>query len=154
MDERIVSSVADADKVIIGIGEDWNGQGERAKAGYEALSKLIEGKDYYVVSLCDDGVIDGCGFDESRLVTPNDENDDKWEAYNAWLARTLNHKLCLLELGVGLKYPGVIRWPFEKVVYVNQKSIMYRVHKSLYQGTAETGERCVGIKADALEYVL
>ena len=153
MDTRMIDSVAEAEKVIVGIGEDWEGRGEAAVTGYENLKKLLDGKDYYIISLCDDGVIEGIGFDADRLVTPKDETDDKWDAYNEWLGRTLNRKVCLLELGVGLKYPGVIRWPFEKITFVNNKAIMYRVHNMLYQTTPEMGEKCIGIKADALEYM-
>lgn len=35
---------------------------------------------------------------------------DKWEIYQKWLQGSLNKKLCILELGVGMKYPTVVRW--------------------------------------------
>ena len=153
MEERVIASINDADKVLIGIGENWDGD-ERAEAAYRSLLELIKDKDYYIVSLCRDGVIEKIEFDGSRVVTPNDETDEKWEAYNQWLSRTLNRNLCLLELGVGLKYPTIIRWPFEKIAFFNNKAVMYRVHKSLYQSTEELGDKCIGIKADPLDYVI
>lgn len=153
MEERMIESVKEAEKVLVGIGEYWDEKGSSARTGYENLLELIKDKDYYIISLCYDGLIDEIGFDNDRVVSPNDENDDKWDAYNQWLGRTLNRKLCIWELGVGLKYPTVVRWPFEKIAFVNNKAVMYRVHKSLYQTTDELGEKCIGIKADPLEYM-
>lgn len=154
MEDRIIASINDADKVLIGIGEAWDNQGEAASKAYKALFELIKDKDYYIISLCQDGLIEKEEFTFDRVVTPNDENDDKWEAYNQWLGRTLNRNLVLLELGVGLKYPAVVRWPFEKIAFFNKKAIMYRVHKSLYQTTEELGDKCIGIQANPLEFLL
>lgn len=63
-----------------------------------------------------------------------------WSVYTKWLQGTLKHSLCILELGVGLKYPSVIRWPFEKTAYFNEKAV-FRVHERLYQLTEELKER-------------
>jgi len=153
MNEQIKESIENADKLIVGIGEAFEGKGDRARACYDKLKDMLEGKDYYIISLCSDGEIEKTGLDKNRLVTPLDENDDKWNEYNNWLGHTLNRSLCLLELGVGLKYPGVIRWPFEKIVFINKKAKMYRIHKSLYQTTEEMGDKCQGIEADPLEYI-
>lgn len=153
MKEKLIISVKDADKVLVGIGETWDND-ERSLEAYKALFDIIRDKDYYVISLCKDGVIEMSGIDRDRIVSPNDETDDKWEAYNQWLSRTLNRKLCLLELGVGLKYPTIIRWPFEKIAFFNNKAVMYRIHKSLFQTTEELGDKCIGIKADPLDFVL
>lgn len=153
MEERIINSINDADKVLVGIGESWDGD-ERSEAAYKALYELIKDKDYYIVSLCKDGIIEKSSLATDRTVTPNDENDEKWEAYNQWLSRTLNRNLCLLELGVGLKYPTIIRWPFEKIAFFNKKAVMYRIHKSLYQTTEELGDKCIGIQGDAIEFML
>ncbi|MDO4298003.1 MAG: hypothetical protein Q4C59_05950 [Lachnospiraceae bacterium] len=75
----------------------------------------------------------------------------QWQKYNRWLSCTLNHKLCILELGVDFRYPQVIRWPFEKVAYFNQKAIMFRVHSRLPQTTAELGARGISVKASPIE---
>ena len=66
---------------------------------------------------------------------------EQWEKYMKWLQGTVNRKLCVLELGVGMLYPTVIRWPFEKVVYFNQKSNIFRIHSKLYQLTEEIKDR-------------
>lgn len=78
---------------------------------------------------------------------------DRWNAYTKWLQGTVNRYLCILELGVGMAYPTIIRFPFEKIVYYNQKAFMYRVHSKLYQMSEETGGRGVGIQAFPVEYM-
>lgn len=76
-----------------------------------------------------------------------------WEAYKHWQAATLNKKLVILELGEGFKYPTVMRWPFEKVAFFNQKACLYRVNRHLSQVPEELGERAVGVDGDSVEFV-
>ena len=78
----------------------------------------------------------------------------QWEKYQKWLQGTLNHKLCILELGAGMEYPSVIRFPFERVAFFNQKSELIRVHGRLYQMTAELKDRGTPIQADPVEFLL
>lgn len=78
---------------------------------------------------------------------------NQWNLYGKWLQGTLNKKLCIIELGVGMQFPSVIRWPFEKTGYFNQKSFFYRVHENLYQITAELAERGEGICKNAVEFL-
>ena len=70
-----------------------------------------------------------------------------WNLYMRWLQGTMNRKVCLLELGAGLDFPSVFRFPFEKMVYFNQKATCYRVHHALYQLAAEMAERSVSVPA-------
>lgn len=65
----------------------------------------------------------------------------RWSTYMSWLQGTMNRKTCLLELGAGLQFPSVFRFPFEKMAYFNQKAVCFRVHKSLYQLTEEMAAR-------------
>ncbi len=187
---------------------------------YNRLADLLEGKNYFVVSLCTDDYIYSSKLDVGRIVTPcggfralqchsecsTDQEPlvwDKqvtaqvmeeirqcegqlskvdfpvcaeccsimyfnridtpgykeegylpqWEKYTKWLQGTLNRKLCILELGAGMEYPTVIRFPFEKVAYFNQKARFYRVHSRLYQMTAELKERGVSIQANPEEFL-
>jgi len=78
---------------------------------------------------------------------------EKWSLYTKWLQGTLNKNLCVLELGVGMKYPSVIRWPFEKVVFINQKAKLIRVHESLYQLTQEVKDKGTSVQADPIEFL-
>lgn len=77
----------------------------------------------------------------------------QWSDYTKWLQGTLNRDLTVLEMGVGMDFPTVIRWPFEKTVFFNQKARMYRIHSRLYQITEEIKDRACGICEDPLEFL-
>ena len=67
--------------------------------------------------------------------------------------RTLNKKLCILELGVELNLPNIIRWPFEKVAFYNQKASFFRINASLYQMTEELSGKGVSIAMNAVDFL-
>ncbi|MCM1089080.1 MAG: hypothetical protein NC419_13070 [Muribaculaceae bacterium] len=76
----------------------------------------------------------------------------QWERYTKWLQGTVNKKLCVIELGVGMQLPSIIRWPFERIVQYNQKSFLYRIHPSLYQLEAKIADRALGIKENPVKF--
>lgn len=75
-----------------------------------------------------------------------------WQMYMKWLQGSVNKKLCVIEAGVGMSLPSVIRWPFEKTVYYNQKASFYRIHHTFFQINHEIAERSCGIKASAVSF--
>jgi len=77
----------------------------------------------------------------------------QWDVYGKWLQKTINRKLCILELGVGMQYPTVIRWAFEKVLTYNEKATMYRVHDTLYQYPIELAQKGVSIQQNPIEFI-
>ena len=77
-----------------------------------------------------------------------------WSQYNKWLQSTINKRLCILELGVGFKYPTVIRWPFEKIIYFNKKAELYRIHDSLFQVSQEIKDKCFPIEENPIDYLI
>lgn len=76
-----------------------------------------------------------------------------WEYYMKWLQGTVNKKLCLLELGVSMRFPSVIRWPFEKTTYYNQKAEMFRIHHSLSQSMENIADRCYSCDENSVAYM-
>ena len=78
----------------------------------------------------------------------------QWQHYMEWLQRTLNRRLCVLELGVGMAYPTVIRWPFEKIVFLNQKSNLFRVHSKLYYLTEEIQGRGYSLEEKPIDFLI
>lgn len=77
----------------------------------------------------------------------------QWTLYKKWLQGTVNKNICILELGVGMKYPTVIRWPFEKVTFFNQKAELFRVHSRLYQMAEEVKDRGYGISQNPEDFL-
>lgn len=78
---------------------------------------------------------------------------EQWNVYTKWLQGTVNKRLCMVELGAGMAYPGIIRFPFEKMVLYNRKAFLYRVHPLLYQLGEEVGERGLGIAEDPVDFL-
>ncbi len=199
-------------------------EAEEMKRGYHYLADLIRDKNYFIVSLCEDGLIrsvdlrddrivqpcgnmsklqcpDGCedalfAFDDlfgSRMKDITNEtlsNDDllqkikefwnqkcpvcgknlvfntlkadkyletgyldDWTIYKKWLQGTVNKKVCIVELGVGMKYPTVIRWPFEKIAFFNQKASFFRIHSRLFQTAEEIKEKSVAMQMTTEEFI-
>lgn len=161
MEKEIIDSINGAQKVLVGIGECFDDASDVSKGVYDRLATLMADKDYYVVSVSTDEKIRNSTLKQDRVVAPfivpeddaaaNDAAEAAWKMYNTWLSCTLNKELCILELGVGLKYPTVVRWPFEKVAMLNNKAKMFRVHESLYQSTEEIKEKCVCIKRNPID---
>ena len=77
----------------------------------------------------------------------------QWQVYTRWLAGTLNKELLILELGVGFGTPTVIRWPFEKTAFFNQKSHMYRINERFSQISQEISGRAVPVSDNSVEFV-
>lgn len=226
--------IKDSDMILVGIGEGFQDNfdnieikdkknstifedyaikqyidglsGDETIEAYNKLAEVLEGKNYFIITLCNDDKIFKSNLNKERIVAPCgtysvlqcedvctnefyslDEYKEqiekgeepicphcskrlimnhigckkyseewylqKWSLYTKWLQGTLNKNLCALELGVGMKYPSVIRWPFEKVVFINQKAKLIRVHESLYQLTQEVKEKGISVQADPIEFL-
>lgn len=240
MIEYVAEKIKSADLVLVGVGEEMAALRECTKEDgnwllpfenkirieelarekeqcYRDLAVCLENKNYFIVTLCQDGLIHQGGFRENRIVEPcgsyeklqcskacstdlyevpeklmgqikaylkkrmestmpeepvcpkcgsplifNRVNTPcyveegylgQWMQYKKWLQGTVNKKVCLLELGVGMKYPSVIRWPFEKIVFFNQKAELFRVHSRLYQISEEIKGRGQGIRQCPEEFL-
>ncbi len=75
----------------------------------------------------------------------------QWEIYTRWLQRTINREIVLLELGEGFETPTVIRWPFEKIAFINQRSTFIRVNRTLPQ--LEVRERAYSVKEGSISFL-
>ena len=202
VDEKNISVIEEykRNRYICGLEND-----ETIEA-YNGLAELLEGKNYFVITLCDDDKIYKSNLREDRIVAPcgtytrlqceevctediysvTDYSDQldageelvcpkcgkklimnrisnrkyseegyikQWQLYMKWLQGSVNRKLFVLELGVGMKYPSVIRWPFEKVAFINQKSKFVRVHEYLYQLTEDLKEKGISVEMSPIEFL-
>lgn len=78
----------------------------------------------------------------------------QWNRYTQWLTGTLNQNLVILELGTGFANPGVIRFPFEKTAFFNQKSYLYRVNETFPQITEELKNRAASVAENSVNWIL
>lgn len=79
---------------------------------------------------------------------------DNWDRYMKYLSGTMGNRLLILELGVSLDYPTVIRWPFEKVAFINKKAHLIRVHERLYHHTPEIEDKTDSIQMNSVKFIL
>ena len=199
-EKKALEDLAAAAKVLVGIGGEWNHmKNPDIGLAYQALARLLEGKDYFIVTTNTDAAIYDSSLDQERVVAPcgnetwrqcsractkdiwepGEIPDDicphcgapltgntreaetyieegylpQWQKYTRWLAMTMNRELLVWELGEGFKVPTVIRWPFEKTVFFNRKSRMYRVHQTLSQVTEEIKERAVAVAENSVGWI-
>ena len=77
---------------------------------------------------------------------------EKWQIYMKWLQGTVNKKTCIIEAGAGMELPSVIRWPFEKTVFYNQKAKMIRIHQKFFQVNEETKDRAYSREQNSVAF--
>lgn len=137
--------------VLDGVTEE-----ERRKLWAE-FEKLYAGRQTQELS----GLLGKCPVCGNDMVLNNiyaenyNENGylEQWQLYRKWLQGTINKRLLILELGVGMHFPTVIRWPFEKAAYFNNKAFFCRVNKKLYQLTEELSGKGEGISQNAIDWL-
>lgn len=190
---------------------------ERLMDAYRKLGELLQGKNYFVITTCMDGLIETAGLKTDRVTTPcgsysrlqcsrgcagsviptdhdlteeleavikggkawNDMDrprckicggpmeyntlyaehyleegyEKSWNTYMKWLQGTLNRRLFILELGADMMFAGILRFRFEKMISLNQKAKLFRVHSRLYQLPAEISGRGMGISQNAVDFM-
>ena len=145
--EEIKEEVKDASLVLVGLGEELTGD---LSGFYKELSGVLKNKDYFIITLKDREGLEKAGLQKDQITAPVEEpdNQESWDKYLHWLSFTLNQKLCVLELGVGFAHPQLIRFPFEKTVYFNQKARYIRVSGKFPQLSEEIAGRGEAVKED------
>jgi len=77
-----------------------------------------------------------------------------WETYQKWLQGVIHRKTVILELGEGFRAPTVMRWPFEKLVFFQEKAVLFRVHKRLGMISEEISKRAYSIEENSVEFAI
>ena len=127
------------------------GEIERAELYHALLDRKLESDSSGTCPHCHSGMALNNIYLEKYLEGGYQED---WIRYTKWLQGTLNRRVCILELGVNLDYPSVIRFPFEKMGYYNQKAFLIRVNERLYHLTKELHERGASIAKNAIDWLL
>ena len=147
---EIIEKISNSSKILIGIGENAGLEHD----DYLAIATIVKDKDYFILSLAENADIEEFEFNKDRISLPLvDDNPERWEKYLKFLQDTINKDLAVIELEVGFKYPDVIRFPFEKTVFYNQKSCLIRVNSKFSQLTPEISERGYSIKKTPGEFL-
>ena len=155
----VIDDIKSSDYVIVGIGKEIYNSDDVGV--YENLKKILESNDhvnYFIVSTDKTGNIRNKGFNEKRIVCPvNQENmeeeEKQWDFYNKWLSSSLAKKMVILETGEDFSNPNIIRWPFERIVMINQKSKLYRVNNTFYQIPKEINDRAKAVEMNGAQFI-
>lgn len=136
-----------------------------SKACQGSLHELTDDEKQYIRENCDSneelqlGVCPHCGAPMTLNNVYASEYAEEgylgdWKMYTKWLQGTLNKKLCVLELGVDLTFPNIIRWPFEKVAFYNQKALFIRVNEKLYHMSEELKDKGIAVNKKSIDWLL
>ncbi|MBE5922684.1 MAG: hypothetical protein E7269_08025 [Lachnospiraceae bacterium] len=150
--QLLAQTIESADMVLVGIGKEWSGAESDV---YQALSEVIDGKNYFVLTTIGDVEEAMPVIREDRILSPEEDGyaPEKWERYTKWLTGTMNRNLVLLELGVLFDHPEIIRWPFERIAYLSKKSKLFRINNSFPQLTEQLQETAVSVKINSKEFI-
>lgn len=58
-----------------------------------------------------------------------------------------------MELGVGFNTPGIIRYPFEQMTYVNPDATIIRLNKDYPDGADENKDKTIAFDEDMMEVI-
>ena len=164
--DTFIRDYQESEMVVIALGSEMN---QKVISQDEELSKLLhfyqpilDKKNYFIISTNSDRLLEDSEYNQRRLVEPilngtleplqqeaQSPEEKQWDFYNKWLSATLNHKLLLIELGEGFQHLNIVRSPFEKITFINQKSKMYRINEIFPQvpKTIETRATSVSINS-------
>ncbi len=160
--EIIKQYVEAADMVLVGIGTGFKSESvEKVDKAYKNLQALIDGKNYFVITESTDERIFDAGFKPDRVTAPVIEKersgqtaDSNWNTYLKWVMGSMNRNILMLELGVSLMQPEIIRFPFEKMTAVNRKSNFIRINEKLPFLPENLSEKAISIKVDPVELMI
>ncbi len=104
------------------------------------------------------GSCEKCGSPLTLNHIYSDKYDEQgymedWKRYTRWLQGTLNHRLLMLELGVSMGFPSVIRKPYEKIASYHQTSFLVRVNEKLWQIPQQLSSKAVGIEKNGIDWL-
>ncbi len=78
--------------------------------------------------------------------------DDHWHKskcnYVNFVENTAGKNVLLLEFGIGFNTPGIIRFPFEEMTFMNSKTRLIRFNKEYEQVPKEIKDRSIEVKDD------
>lgn len=75
------------------------------------------------------------------------------EKYENFLGRTKGTNVVLLEIGAGFNTPGIIRFPFEQMVYNDLKTTLIRINKDYPQTMLEIGNKTISFDENTSQVI-
>ncbi|MBO5278763.1 MAG: hypothetical protein J6B06_04660 [Lachnospiraceae bacterium] len=140
----------DTERIVSPCGSVYRMQCEEQEHGVWNIEEALKGEKALLCPVCGKpgklNIVRNKPYNESGYLK-------QWEAYTRWLQKTINRKIFLLELGEDFETPTVIRWPFEKIAFINQKSAFARVNSRLPQISEDVKERAFSVKESSIDFL-
>jgi len=141
-----------SEKILVGLGESVNNV---SKEQFIKFKEFLKNKDYFVIYIPEVNEYINEVFDEYKLSKAvaeydkesaiRDENMSDVNRYMKWLTMTVNKPLVIMEIGASFANPQILRWPLERIAYINDKSKFVRVNGTLPQVTAEIADKSMPV---------
>lgn len=87
----------------------------------------------------------------NQYFIQNEAWHEQSEAYYDFIQQAEGKDVVYLELGIGFNTPSIIRYPFEKWTYENERAVLIRLNRDNPEGIVENQEKTVVLTADMLE---
>lgn len=83
--------------------------------------------------------------------------DEAWDKacnnYSSFLKEIEDKKVVFMELGVGFNTPGIIRYPFEQMTYVNPNATLIRLNRDYPKGATENANKTISFEEDMMKVI-
>lgn len=94
----------------------------------------------------------GGNMDMNLRKDANFVQDENWyrqsEKYEDFLSRSKGKNMVLLEIGVGFNTPGIIRFPFERMIAISEKTTLIRINKDYPNPMLEIKNKTISFDED------
>lgn len=94
----------------------------------------------------------GGNMDMNLRKDANFVQDENWyrqsEKYEDFLSRSKGKNVVLLEIGVGFNTPGIIRFPFERMTAISEKTTLIRINKNCPNPMLEIKNKTISFDED------
>ena len=94
----------------------------------------------------------GGNMDINLRKDANFVQDENWyrqsEKYEDFLSRSKGKNVVLLEIGVGFNTPGIIRFPFERMTAISEKTTLIRINKDYPNPMLEIKNKTISFDED------
>ena len=94
----------------------------------------------------------GGNMDMNLRKDANFVQDENWyiqsEKYEDFLSRSKGKNVVLLEIGVGFNTPGIIRFPFERMTAISEKTTLIRINKDYPNPMLEIKNKTISFDED------
>jgi NAD-dependent SIR2 family protein deacetylase len=128
------------------------------------IDRILAHIDYETLQVADPAALPTCPYCGSPLFVAfraREEYAQQSANYQRWLDGVLDKNLVVMEIGVGFNTPGVIRFPFERLVHSHNDISFFRINSDYrsFAGTArpeipyEIRSKSMSINADAGEII-